>query len=799
MKRKFTLLVILCALFAFQGFAQSPKMVMIEEGTQASCGPCATQNPDFDALLDANEDKVIVLKYQTSWPGFDQMNLDNPDEVQDRVDYYAIQGVPTGIINGSYIPNDCDFYDGAPACLSQADIDAAYTSAAAFDLNLNAGFENGILSVTGKLTANEAVSGDFRLRIALAERTIEYADVPGGTNGETEFHHVLKKFITGSLGTDLEDSWEAGDEYNINETLDLAGINIYNYSTMEVVAFIQDDNTGDVFQAAKDADVTITVASANNATAFRVGGLPVGVCAGEQTIEPVFTLQNGGNETLTSVDVVYSVNGGSPETYAWTGSLGTLEREDITLPAYTFTATSTNTLSITVQNPNGMMDEDSSDDTFEADVPLAAQTSNNIVILELVPDNYGAETTWELRNEAGDVLFSGGPYENGNSDPIVVEMLLTDDGCYDFEIFDSFGDGICCGFGEGSYTLSDGDGALLLAGGEFTSSESQPMTLEGGTEVNNNASIVAYSGLTDPFCGEVTFAPSLTIQNLGVNEITSIDIEVRNSGMAIANETWTGSIPSGQTAEVQLSDIMLEGDSDLSFHVTAVNGVEDTFTSGNEYAGVVLPVATAGAGTLSMALNTDCWPEENTWVILDEAGGLVVSGGPYDGQAQTSIFEEFTLPADGCYEFVFIDAYGDGLNGEQWSTCGVSGNITLFDELGTTLFEYDGSYNTAEERSIFDYSMVVGVEETIFEEGFTVSPNPTSGNLTLDFAIEEAANATVSIHNMLGAEVMTVNLGTLASGAHIQNIEMGDLASGVYVVRLNADGGSISKKVVLAR
>jgi len=38
---------------------------------------------------------------------------------------------------------------------------------------------------------------------------------------------------------------------------------------------------------------------------------------------------------------------------------------------------------------------------------------------------------------------------------------------------------------------------------------------------------------------------------------------------------------------------------------------------------------------------------------------------------------------------------------------------------------------------------------------------------------------------MLGAEMMIVNLGTLASGAHI--------------VRLNADGGSISKKVVLTR
>jgi len=407
-------------------------------------------------------------------------------------------------------------------------------------------FENGILNVTGKLTANEAVSGDFRLRMALAERTIEAVDVPGGTNGETEFHHVLKKFITGS--------------------------------TMEVVAFIQDDNTGEVFQAAKDADVTVTVALTNNATAFRLGGLPVAVCAGEQSVEPIFTLQNGGNEILTSADIVYSVNGGTPETYAWTGSLSTLERTDITLPAYTFMASSTNTLNITVENPNGVADEDTSDNAYEAEVPLAVQTSNNTVIVEIVPDDYGSETTWELRNAAGDVLYSGGPYTNGNSDPIVAEVLLPVDDCYDFEIFDSFGDGICCAYGQGSYTLSDVDGATLLQGGEFTTSDLQPMTLEGGTDVNNNAAIATYVGLTDPFCGEVTFAPSLTVQNLGANEITSIAIEVRNAGSVIATETPTVSIPVGQTAEVQLSDIMLEGDADLSFHITEVNGIEDTYT-----------------------------------------------------------------------------------------------------------------------------------------------------------------------------------------------------------------------------
>jgi len=243
-------------------------MVFIEEGTQASSRPCATQNPSFDALLDANADKVVVLKYQTSWPGFDQMNHDNPKEVQDRVDYYGINGIPSGYINGQEITNDCSLYPGAVACLSQADINAAYTSAAAFDLDISAAFEDDTFNISGALTANEAINGDLKLRIALAEKTIDYDDAPEGSNGETEYHHVLKKFILGGTnGIDLNDSWTPGDTYTINQSLILTGIKIYDYPQLEIIAFVQDDNSKNVYQAAKDSDIPITISSSNNATA----------------------------------------------------------------------------------------------------------------------------------------------------------------------------------------------------------------------------------------------------------------------------------------------------------------------------------------------------------------------------------------------------------------------------------------------------------------------------------------------------------------------------------------------------
>ncbi|NNK80647.1 MAG: hypothetical protein HKO93_04040, partial [Flavobacteriales bacterium] len=73
---------------------------------------------------------------------------------------------------------------------------------------------------------------------------------------------------------------------------------------------------------------------------------------------------------------------------------------------------------------------------------------DNEVTVLLTTDNFGSETTWQLLDSEGGEIFFGGPYDS-NID--TSEVFCLPDGCYEFTIFDAFGDGICCGFGEGSY------------------------------------------------------------------------------------------------------------------------------------------------------------------------------------------------------------------------------------------------------------------------------------------------------------------------------------------------------------
>ena len=92
--------------------------------------------------------------------------------------------------------------------------------------------------------------------------------------------------------------------------------------------------------------------------------------------------------------------------------------------------------------------------------------------LTLKLDNYPEETSWEIRSET-DVVASGGTYGSEPDLSTLTFNLCLDEGCYNFIIFDSFGDGICCSYGSGNYSLRNNDtNQILASGGDFNFSES---------------------------------------------------------------------------------------------------------------------------------------------------------------------------------------------------------------------------------------------------------------------------------------------------------------------------------------
>ena len=116
--------------------------------------------------------------------------------------------------------------------------------------------------------------------------------------------------------------------------------------------------------------------------------------------------------------------------------------------------------------------------------------TNTEVTLTLVLDNYPAETSWTLKNSAGVTIASGNGYSNANS--TVTEVFDLPSGCYDFQITDSYGDGICCSYGNGSYALTS-NGATLASGGAYGAGETKNFCVGSGARINQVATTNAKS------------------------------------------------------------------------------------------------------------------------------------------------------------------------------------------------------------------------------------------------------------------------------------------------------------------
>jgi hypothetical protein len=107
----------------------------------------------------------------------------------------------------------------------------------------------------------------------------------------------------------------------------------------------------------------------------------------------------------------------------------------------------------------------------------------SIVNFEIIFDNYPEETGWQIyegSNASGALIAEGG-ISNGAITGYGGETSFSTTWClpsgdYTLVMYDVYSDGICCTYGDGSYTLTTGD-TVLASGGSFGANEITNFTL----------------------------------------------------------------------------------------------------------------------------------------------------------------------------------------------------------------------------------------------------------------------------------------------------------------------------------
>jgi hypothetical protein len=245
--KKFVLFILVVGLTGFSTnmFAQAKHYVIFEHFTQASCGPCAAQNPFMEATLAANIGRVHQISYHTSWPGVDPMNAYNPTQVADRVTYYSVTGVPDVIGLGNQ-------YEGSPTGVTQALVDNFASDPAPIRVIVRE-TSNGIArTVKVKVfTVDTIPAATYKIRLAVLEEWIHYV-TPPGTNGEKDFPDVFRKMLPSTAG-DIFVPAAIGDSVTFTYTYNL---DLTKWDTTQIysMAFIQNETTKAIINSGSSID-----------------------------------------------------------------------------------------------------------------------------------------------------------------------------------------------------------------------------------------------------------------------------------------------------------------------------------------------------------------------------------------------------------------------------------------------------------------------------------------------------------------------------------------------------------------
>ncbi len=236
--------ILLTVLISQLLFAQSNRIVLLEEATNASCSPCATYNPGLQTFVTNHLGGVISVRYHAWWPGSnDPMYTSNTVDNKNRINYYGITGVPGYAMDGH-------FY-GVPSNpgLMEAQMNERLNKTSPVQLRVRSDFKEDSVFVWVELEALEDVpDSTLKLRVALIERLISYASPPG-SNGEKDFGDVMRKMLPDGNGTKIG-NLNSGDLLTFNFKTAVKAS--WNWEDMSAIAWLQSDATKEVLQAQID-------------------------------------------------------------------------------------------------------------------------------------------------------------------------------------------------------------------------------------------------------------------------------------------------------------------------------------------------------------------------------------------------------------------------------------------------------------------------------------------------------------------------------------------------------------------
>lgn len=228
----------------------TPRVVLFEQFTSATCAPCATANQTLNHnFFDQHADELTVVKYQMNWPGTGDVYYTEEGGV--RRSLYGVNAIPALMIDGKE-------FGGS---ISEAALNASIAEELAQPTFVvaNAAHQIDGNNINVDMVFTPYVSGNFNVQVAVLEHTTT-GNV--GSNGETQFENVMMKMLPNASGTNVD--FVDGAEYSLSLSADLSGTHVEEMSDLRVVVFVQDTSDKSILQSTYSVEGNLGVSNVDN-------------------------------------------------------------------------------------------------------------------------------------------------------------------------------------------------------------------------------------------------------------------------------------------------------------------------------------------------------------------------------------------------------------------------------------------------------------------------------------------------------------------------------------------------------
>jgi hypothetical protein len=92
--------------------------------------------------------------------------------------------------------------------------------------------------------------------------------------------------------------------------------------------------------------------------------------------------------------------------------------------------------------------------------------------------------------------------------------------------------------------------------------------------------------------------------------------------------------------------------------------------------------------------------------------------------------------------------------------------------------------------------ILTGLGNQAIESSLKIYPNPSHGNITIDFELQRKEALTIEVCNGLGQILLSEKAG-LVNGPYHQEMDIGMLSKGIYFLRISTEEGTLRRKLIV--